>query len=122
MKTRIIDSLVDGKLFLIKLLHRVTKRKGKFSFTTDLWTSGNKKAIMTITCTWISDNFEVCEVVLAFREIVGEHSGANIAKLFNEVMREYSIEENVWSRLSVNFILCPTNIFLFLIDVGHNYG
>ena len=95
MKMRIIDSHVDGKQFLIKLLHHVRKRKGKFSFTTDLWTSGNGKAIMSITCTWISDDFEICEVVLAFREILGEHSGANIAKLFYEVMKEYSLENNV---------------------------
>ena len=96
MKMRIIDSHVDGKQFLIKLLHHVRKRKGKFSFTTDLWTSGNGKAIMSITCTWISDDFEICEVVLAFREILGDHSGANIAKLFYEVMKEYSLENNVW--------------------------
>ncbi len=68
---------------------------GAISFTTDLWTSGNNKAIMAITATWVTKDFKMYEAVIAFREIKGEHSGVNIAAVFYEALKEFGIENKV---------------------------
>jgi len=68
---------------------------GRLSATTDLWTSGNKYSIMSVTSNWLDEKFEEHQVVLAHRRVLGKHSGANIAKVFHQVLQEYGIENKV---------------------------
>ena len=67
---------------------------GNISCKTDLWTSDNKKAIMSVSGSWMTDEYEMCEAVLGC-EIKGAHSGENIAKVFLEIVTEYRIENKV---------------------------
>lgn len=91
---------------------------GKFSATTDLWSSGNKFAMMAVTVSWIDRNFEMNEAVIGFRQLSGQHTGLNIAELFENVLREFKIERKVsksWSQileglvyfLKINFLTFP---------------
>lgn len=56
---------------------------GKLSFTTDLWTSQNNYAIMAVTATCLDQNFQMKEVILAFRELKGYHSGKTLLTTFS---------------------------------------
>ncbi len=68
---------------------------GRPSFTTDLWTSGNQHAILGITMSWLDANFKMNEIVIGHRKIVGEHSGVNIARTFQDVLTEYQVIDKV---------------------------
>lgn len=72
-----------------------SKTIGKLSFTTDLWTSTNQFAIMAVTATWLTHDFQMKEAILAFREIKGSHCGKNIANMFFEVLEEFDIVNKV---------------------------
>lgn len=73
---------------------------GRPSATTDLWTSGNQLAMMSVTLSWLDQNFEMCEAVIGYRKVHGRHTGSNIASVFLTILREYGIDEKV---LSVGF-------------------
>ena len=51
--------------------------------------------MMSVSGSWMTVEYEMCEAVLGFREIQGEHSGENIAKVFLEIVTEYRIEKKV---------------------------
>ncbi len=68
---------------------------GKISKTTDLWTSGNNKSIMAITSTWYTYDFIQKEIVTAFCELHGDHSGKNIAHHFHKVLKDFNLEKKV---------------------------
>lgn len=91
-----------------------SEKIGKISATTDLWTSANKLAIMTITLSWIDSLNVQKDAVIAFRHMVGEHSGFNIAKLFFEVLKEYGIEKkaryNFINKLGLSVLVIIINL------------
>ncbi len=55
---------------------------------------------MSVSGSWMTDEYEMCEAVLGFREIQGAHSGENIAKVFLEIVTEYRIENKVLKKIS----------------------
>lgn len=46
------------------------------SYTTDVWTSPNMVPFMSITAHWIDEEWNKKEVLIAFEEIRGIHTGA----------------------------------------------
>lgn len=69
---------------------------GKISTTTDIWRSTNNYGIMTVTASWITQDFQLREIIIGFREIIGDvHTGTNIADTFWKILCEYKIEEKV---------------------------
>jgi hypothetical protein len=73
--------------------------------------------MMTITASWLNNEFKMNEVVLSFRELVGQHFGANICTMFLDVMNEYGLKDKV------NTLLPNQAHFLqssFLVHVRHN--
>ena len=68
---------------------------GKLSATTDLWTSENHHAIMAVTVAWLNRRFEMNEVILGFRKVLGKHDGANLAKVFIEILSPFNIKDKV---------------------------
>ena len=91
MKNRLVKSYVMYKEVIANTINQ--PGNGKPSFSTDLWTSPNHFAMMVITCTWITNDFQMMEVDLAFRELLGQHTGSNICTLFLDVMKEYRLNK-----------------------------
>lgn len=85
------------------LVHYFDNLRSLVSATTDMWTSGNNKAMMAVTVSWLDEEFHMKEVTLGFRELCVdplneseiEHSGLNIAKCFYSVLKEYHLEDKV---------------------------
>jgi len=60
--------------------------EGRISLTADTWTSPNKLPFLAILAYWISDSWQMEEVLIGFEEIKGSHTGANMAEIINGVL------------------------------------
>lgn len=58
---------------------------------------------MTVTLSWLDVDFKMQEVVIGFREILGRHTGANIAACFHSIMSEYGLVNKVCTFHGRNF-------------------
>jgi hypothetical protein len=95
IRNRVISNYLKGKRLVIAELQK--PGNGRISSTTDLWTSGNNHAIMGVTIVWLTENFEMREIVIGFRKVAGEHSGVNLAKYFYTIFSEWGILNKVCS-------------------------
>jgi len=64
----------------------------KISIAVDAWTSPNKIAFLAIIGYWITDDWELKEVLLGFEHIQGAHTGENMARVIGRVLKDYGIE------------------------------
>ena len=44
---------------------------------------------------WVSDDWQMEEVLIGFEEIKGPHTGVNMARIINEVLTEYDIQDRI---------------------------
>ena len=63
----------------------------RVSFIFDAGTSKAFDAYLTVTAHWIDDNWDLHDQVLAFWEIVGDHSGQNTGALLIAILGEYGL-------------------------------
>jgi len=68
---------------------------GNISLAADTWTSPNKLAFLAIVAYWISDSWQMQEVLIGFEEIRGSHTGANMAGIINDVLARYGIQDRI---------------------------
>ena len=59
---------------------------GNIYVAADTWTSPNKLAFLAIVAYWISDSWQIEEVLIGFEEVRGCHTGANIAGIIKDVL------------------------------------
>ncbi|KAK8912270.1 putative AC transposase [Metarhizium anisopliae] len=64
-----------------KLKHDLREARSSISISFDLWTSPNYLAILGVVAHFIDKNGERRAAVLGLRELMGEHSGENMAEL-----------------------------------------
>jgi hypothetical protein len=62
-----------------KIKVHLQNAKTKIHLSLDIWTSPNNKPILGIVAHYISDSGVLEQVVLAMKEIKGNHKGENIA-------------------------------------------
>ena len=89
MRTRNLETEVNMRAELKEYFQN--KNIGIPSATTDLWTSGNHISIMAVTLSWIDDQFMLREIVIGFREVIGSHTGANLCRVFMDILEDFSI-------------------------------
>lgn len=78
--------------------HLVKECTGRASFTTDLWTSGNKMAFMAVTCTFLTNEFVMIQVTLGFREVLEadyRHNGENTCTVFLNILNDFGLQDKV---------------------------
>ena len=61
------------------------------SLTCDLWTSPNTKAILALTGHWINKDWELKEILIDVVEVLGQHTGVNIASYVVKSLDEFGI-------------------------------
>src|ERR1700730_17964505 len=64
-------------------------------FTVDLWTSSNSLALLGMIAHSFTENGQLCQSVLALRELEGQHTGENQAQLIMKIITEYGIVSQV---------------------------
>ena len=67
----------------------------KISIAADAWTSPNKLAFLAIVGYWITDDWELKEVLLGFEQIHGAHTGENMAGVIGGILKRYGIESQL---------------------------
>lgn len=70
---------------------------GKISFIIDCWTSSNQHPFQGVIARWISNDWELKNVVIDLTVLHGSHTGKNIAKYFYDVLLDYGIVEKLLS-------------------------
>jgi hypothetical protein len=71
------------------------------SFTFDAWTSESSHPYVSITTHYIDnppnkpDKWELKEDQLAFAQLNGPHTGANIASVLNDTLHRYELHKKV---------------------------
>lgn len=93
--------------------------EGRVSFTFDCGTSRASTPFLAVTAHWIDANFVLHEQPIAFRKVVGSHTGENIAKILKEVFQDFGI----FSPQKVSFfysIKLPTYFLIYILAwLGH---
>jgi hypothetical protein len=67
----------------------IRNARSKIHISLDLWTSPNSLAILGITAQFVNQDSKLQSVVLAMKEVEGEHTGGNMAKYVMEVIKDY---------------------------------
>lgn len=83
MKRRILELYDVNKTKLKDLL---LSNDSKFSYTSDIWSSPNQEAYMCITAHYIDKEWVLHDHVIAFRHLLGSHTGEALAGMFLKVL------------------------------------
>ncbi len=82
VRRRIKGATAAAKDYVNEML---SDHDGKFSFTTDIWTSRTGVPFMVVTTHFIDASFQSQNHLIGFRYVSGSHTGGKIADLFLEV-------------------------------------
>jgi hAT family protein len=90
---RRIDS--DFDRCRVQLIDTLARTCSTIALSLDVWTSKNHKSILGVIGHWLSADFKYQERVLEFSEIIGSHSGENMAETLQKMLVELRIEEKL---------------------------
>jgi hypothetical protein len=78
-----------------KIRSQLANTKTKIHLSLDIWTSPNNKPILGVIAHYISSAGILEQVVLAMKEIEGNHKGENLAPVLIEVIRDWEIAQKL---------------------------
>ena len=78
-----------------KLHQDIQEAYSKISISFDLWTSPNCHAILGCIAHFIDKNGKRRTAVLGLRELLGEHSGENMADVLLHIFKDYNISGRI---------------------------
>src|SRR5579859_3532393 len=93
IRSRIIDEFRYQKEKLIGVFR---ESQSRIHLSLDLWTSpvGNR-AYLGVVAHWCDASGEMCNALIGLPEVIGKHSGSNIARCLFDVVKEYGISEKI---------------------------
>ena len=72
---------------------------GCISLTSDLWSDPNLRSFMAVTAHWMAkgktNQLELRSALIAFREVVGSHSGENLSHVLFDIIQNAGIADKV---------------------------
>lgn len=74
----------------------------KVSFTLDGWTSPYQKSFLAVTAHWISDDWQLQDVLLGFEQIEGSHTSEVLMQGFIDVLERFNLQQKVMAITSDN--------------------
>jgi len=77
------------------IINILSRAMSNIHLTWDLWTSPNFKAMIAITAHWTNDSWNVQSILMAIREIEGDHDGENISQCVHAVVKEFEIVDRI---------------------------
>jgi hypothetical protein len=78
-----------------KIINYLNQIEGKFSLTTDMWTSINRDAYLGITIHYVDSNWCLCNFLLDIIPFNVRHTGENIAQEIIRVLDEFQISNKI---------------------------
>lgn len=82
----------------ITYLPQIKNYPGSLSFATDAWTSPNDRPFVTFTV-HLELNQVPTSILLDIVELLDSHTGQNLAQVFANVLKDFSIEDKVSARV-----------------------
>ncbi|SJL11777.1 uncharacterized protein ARMOST_15186 [Armillaria ostoyae] len=77
------------------LRNMFAEMQGKVSISLDCWTSPNGYAFMAIIAHYITNKGKLEELLIDFHELIGEHSGENMATVVWETLKMYRLTDRI---------------------------
>lgn len=78
-----------------KIKSMLRKSRGKIHLSFDIWTSPTGYALAGIVSHFVDDDYQVRTILIAMREIQGEHSGPNVSQTVVDVVHEFQAESEL---------------------------
>jgi len=105
-----IRNEIMSKVLKVKALLRqqFQIRNSRISFTFDAGMSRAYDHYLTVTAHWIENDWNLHHQIIAFTEIHGEHTGANIGDILIQVFDDYGLLD----KDKVSLILCSCSDLL----------
>ncbi|CAB5372016.1 unnamed protein product [Rhizophagus irregularis] len=69
----------------VVLTKKFSKNIISYSITTDLWTVRSRNGYIGITYSFIDNNFNICEAILAVQYVLYSHTSDNICKVLRDM-------------------------------------
>lgn len=76
-----------------ELIEYFKKLHARINITLDIWRSPNYKSILGVTAHWIDNDWKLKECLIDAVELVGNHTGKNIADHVYTALSDYGIQE-----------------------------
>ena len=92
----IFDRYTSGKALLADKLQ---SDAFSLSLTTDMWMSSSTEAYISLTCHFLTSQWEFVDCVLATRSFPDHHTGENISSTIKEVLEAYKIADSTVSSI-----------------------
>ena len=78
-----------------KIKNMLRKSRGKIHLSFDIWTSPNGYVLVGIVSHFVDNDYQVRAILLAIREVYGEHTGENVGQTVVDVIREFQTESEL---------------------------
>lgn len=72
------------------------------TLTTDLWTSRNTEAYITVTCHFVNKDYKLNSKVLTTSQMNGPHTADNIATSLKQIIEEWNLQNKVMAIVTDN--------------------
>lgn len=115
VRSWVLKSYEKRKQKVRNILHQA---RSNIHLSFDLWTSPNHHAFNAIVAHYVTSDYKVASTLLAFRNLLGPHSGENIAGSVQDVCEEYEI----WPRLGCFVLDNATNNDSCIAALGAVYN
>ncbi|GBC44168.2 zinc finger BED domain-containing protein 1-like [Rhizophagus irregularis DAOM 181602=DAOM 197198] len=90
----------------IVLTKKFSKNIISYSITTDLWTARSRNGYIGITCSFIDNNFNICEAILAVQYVLYPYTGDNICKVLRDIgphiISNWNLNDKVFTIMTDN--------------------
>ena len=73
-----------------------------YSITTDLWTAWSRSRYIGVTCSFIDNNFNICEAILAVQYVLYSHTSENICKVLRDIISNWNLTGKVFTMTTNN--------------------
>lgn len=95
-RTVLKDRIMKMGKSTVKAIQKLVKElDANISLSLDMWTSSNGHAFLAIVMHWINNDWKLEELFIDFRELVGVHSGENLAHAVYDTLNTYGLKGRV---------------------------
>ena len=91
-KNKIMKQYRHKKAVIAEMLRH---NKSHIHISFDMWTSDSTKSYLAIVGHFVDKDYNIRTILLAFRRVIGSHSGDNMASTINNVITEYEIQNKI---------------------------
>jgi hypothetical protein len=79
------------------LVAKLKKNVISCSITTDLWTARSRSGYIGVTCSFIDNDFKLCEAILSIQFVPYPHTGNNICGVLREIISNWNLNGKVFT-------------------------